>query len=290
MFERPTLSVIIGFHNNTEYLFKTLNALVTNTKNIDKEIIVIDDASQQTVTKHKLESIAQQPVILLRNKTNLGYSKSYNKGTRKANGRYILHLNSDIRIVTSKMKSLIDYLDNHPEIGIAGGRILKLDGTLDLPCRRSFPTIGNIVLQSLGLYKLFPNNRHFSNYYLTYTDEQKPRSIDCIMGAFMIIRKDVVKNIGLLDETFFIYGEDIDYCYRAKKGGWHVYYYPPLVLEHYHGKTTSNTKNIHIWRFHKAMMQYYEKHFAHHSVLSRLVVHGGILTRYAIVTVLELVK
>ncbi|MBI4004526.1 glycosyltransferase family 2 protein, partial [Candidatus Roizmanbacteria bacterium] len=221
-------------------------------------------------------------VRVIRNKTNIGYSKSYNIGTKQTKGRYILHLNSDITFENAiPLDNLIQYMDAHPTIGIAGCKLLKLNDTLDFPCKRSFPTISSVLFQSFGLSMLFSKNTLFGQYYLTYLDENKIHEVDCLMGAFMLIRREVVENIGLLDEQFFIYGEDIDYCLRTKQNGWKIIYYPKIIAKHYHGGTTHQTRWKHIVRFHTAMLQYYRKHYWNKkSLLIHIMVIFGIGIRF----------
>lgn len=256
------LSIIIGTHNTKKLLKNTLTSLQEmDLGKIRYEIIVIDDCSNDN-TSDMLKS--DFPFVsIIRNARNLGYSKSYNKGTKQALGKYILHLNSDVLFSkTSSLVELIHFMDNHKNIGIAGCRILKQNGRLDLPCKRSFPTLANVFFQTVGLARLFPSNKFFGNYYLGFLPERQLCEVDCIMGAFMLIRKEVFTKIGLLDERFFMYGEDIDFCFRAKRAGWKVLYYPKIVIKHVHGGSTKQNSWKYIWMFHGAMFLYYRKHVA----------------------------
>lgn len=266
-------------------LRKTLASIYSNTMTRLLEVIVVDDAS----TDGSIEMVSKYfpKVILVRNKKNIGYSKSYNKGTHLAKGRYILHLNSDITLKSkNSLDIILQYMETHKRVGIVGCRLFKNNGTLDLPCKRSFPTLKNILFQSVGLSRIFPKNRTFGEYYLTYLDENEVNEVDCLMGAFMFIRKKVFDEIGYLDERFFIYGEDIDFCYRTKKAGWKIVYYPLIAVQHRHGGTTRQFKLKHIWRFHYAMIQYYRKH-THNPPAVQKIVEIGILLRFMGTLIIE---
>src|SRR3989338_1386333 len=284
------LSIIICNYNTRRFLEKNLAALKKALKNISSEIIVVDNGS--TDGSASLVSSQFPSVRLIRNSQNLGYSQGYNQGTKIASGRYILHLNSDIEWSSgSDLKNLISFLDNNPRIGIAGCKIITSGGRLDLPCKRSLPTLTNVLFQFSGLYRIFPGNKLLGEYYLTYLDENKAQYVDCLMGAFMLIRKSVFDQIGLLDERFFIYGEDIDFCFRAVRAGWKIYYYPSLTVLHSHGGTTNKSKLKHLYLFHKAMYHYYHKHLTQQSpFLLNLLVDLAIATRFAICLSYELAK
>ena len=284
-----TVSKVLSNYNNSTLLKQTLLSVYRYSTGLAKEIIVIDDGSTD---KSPYSIINEFPdVKLIRHNKNFGYSKSYNDGTRIAKGKYILHLNSDVVLINSTLKPMIAYLEAHKEIGIAGCKIIKLDGTLDLPCKRSFPTPCNVLFQTLGLHRMFPESKVFGSYYLTYLDENKIHEVDCLMGAFMMIRREVVKNIGLLDERFFIYGEDIDYCFRAKQAGWQIVYYPKITVRHHHGGTTNNSKIKHIYKFHKTMIQYYNKHYSlKKPYIFNILVYTGIWLRYTGMTIISLLK
>lgn len=273
------LSIIISNYNNFGLLRKTIISLKHYISTLKYEIILIDDTSTDSSV---IDIKKEFPNYLLKvNKKNLGYSKSYNIGTKIAKGRYILHLNSDIVFIgKQKLDYLVKFMDDNSKIGITGCKILKPDGRLDLPCKRAFPTISNIFWQTIGLNNLFPKNRLFGKYYLSYLNENEIQPVDCLMGAFMLIRKNVFKQIGLLDEQFFIYGEDIDFCYRTKKAGWQIYYNPKLIIQHHHGGTTNKSRFKHILKFHHAMFLYYKKHLAAKNYpIVNVFVYWGITAR-----------
>ena len=283
------LSIIIGNYNTEKLLEKTISSVYRNIKNISFEIIVVDDGSSD----RSVEMVKNKfPKIKIReNAKNLGYSKTYNIGTRLSKSRYVLHLNSDIFFTKdSSLDLIIKFMDKNQNIGISGCKIIKRDGSLDMPCKRSLPTIINVFSQTIGLYKIFPKIKSL-NYYLTYIPDDEIARIECIMGAFMLIRKELIKKIGYLDERFFIYSEDIDYCYRAIKAGWSVYYFPKIKIKHMHGGTTQQFKFKYLLNFHKGMFLYYNKHFARKNLfLVNYLIYSGILLRLAFFIVIGLLS
>lgn len=278
------LSIIISNFNTKILLEHTLHSLKKATKNIVCEIIVVDDASNDGSWEMVKEKFPK--VILIQNKKNVGYSKSYNIGTKFAKGRYILHLNSDIEFLKGSFNQLLKYLDLNKNIGIVGCKILKSNGQLDKPCKRSFPTLSNIFFQTIGLSKLLPSNKIFGKYYLSFIPDSQICEIDCVMGAFMLIRREVFKKIGFLDERFFFYGEDIDFCFRAKQAGFKVLYYPKIIIQHVHGGTTRQNSLKYIWMFHRAMFLYYKKHYSKSSnFLINWVAYSAIFTRFFVLLI-----
>lgn len=180
-------------------------------------------------------------------------------------------------------------MSKNPNIGICGCKIVRHDGSSDLPCKHAIPTLKNSFFQLFGLYKLFPKIKSM-NYYMTYLSDNKPASVGGL-GAFMLIRKELIKQIGYLDERFFIYCEDTDYCYRAIKAGWDVYYFPKVKVEHMHGGTTSKFKLKALLLFHKGIFLYYNKHYANQNFfLINLFVYSGILTRLILFMGIEMLK
>lgn len=279
MKKRLDLSIIIGTYNTKNLLKKTLFSIYRNTKNIMFEIILIDDASADGT----YEVIKKQfPLIkIIKNEKNLGYSKTYNKGTKLAKGKYILHLNSDVYFTkNSNLALMIDFMDKNPRVGIAGCKVLKHNGVLDLPCRHAIPTLINVLFQMLSLYRLFYNIRKL-NYYMTYLDESVITEVGGILGAFMLIRKKVFKKIGYLDENFYLYCEDTDFCYRAKRAGWEIYYYPKIAVKHLHGETTKQFRKHALIQFHVGMYYYYKKHHAKKNAsIVNLIVLLAIILRF----------
>src|SRR3989338_5616307 len=166
------LSIVISTFNTKGLLKKTLLSIYKTFKDITFEIIIVDDASKDGSADMVKKYFPK--VRLITNANNLGYSKSYNLGTKISDGKYILHLNSDVQFISkSSFNKIISFMKSNPDVGITGCKILKSNGGLDLPCKRSFPTPTNIFFQTIGLAKMFPKNKYFGNYYLTYLDDNK---------------------------------------------------------------------------------------------------------------------
>lgn len=273
------LSIVIVNHNTGHLLEKCLLAIKESVLRNKYEAIVIDNAStdsSQTSVEEKYPF-----VTLIQNEHNLGYARAYNQGTKLAKGRYILHLNPDTQPQPNSIEAMVFFMDAHPEAGIVGAKVVKPDGRLDLPCKRGFPTPLNSLFQAIGLTRLFPRSKVFAHYYLGHLDPDQTHEIDAVSGAVLMIRRETIDEVGMLDERFFIYGEDLDWCYRVKEKGWKVYYYPRAAVVHYHGASSEKQSFRMIGLFHKSMMLYYQKHFApKRFALVNWLVYGGIGLRY----------
>lgn len=253
------LSIIIVNYNTKGLLRETLESIYKNPTYREFEIIVVDngssDGSQEMVKKEFPD------VILIENKQNLGFAKANNIGIKIAKGKYILLLNSDTEVLRGTLDSCIDFLekDEAKEIGILGCKVMLPDGKLDLACRRGFPTPKNSFFKIFGLAKLFPKSRFFAGYNLTYLDENQSYEVDSVVGAFMLIRREVIDKIGLLDEDYFMFGEDIDFCFRAKQNGFKVYYYADAKIIHHKRGSGRNLKVLSA--FYDSMWIFYRKHY-----------------------------
>lgn len=286
--KNPELSIVICNYNTKKLLRDTLSSIYRYTKNLDFEIIVVDDGSSD---KSLIMIKRHFPKVKIhKNNINLGYSKSCNIGTKLAKADYILQLNSDVNFTKyTDMRSLIKFMNEHPNVGICGCKIIKPDGSLDLPCRHALPTIKNSFFQPLGLYKLFPNVKSI-NYYMTYLGDNEITKVGGL-GAFMLLKKSLIKEIGYLDEQFFIYCEDTDYCHRAIKAGWDIYYFPKITVRHMHGGTTNQFKIKALLIFHKGIFSYYKKHYSNQNFfLLNFIVYLGILVRLIIFMIIEFIK
>lgn len=176
--------------------------------------------------------------------------------------RYVMLLNNDTVVEPDALDLLIDYLESHPTVGAVGPKLLLLDGSLDLACRRSFPTPAVSFYRMTGLSRLFPRSPRFGRYNLTYLDPDLETDVDALVGAAMMVRLDVVREVGLLDEAFFMYGEDLDWCYRIKSYGWRIVYQPRAVI-HHHKRAASTRRAIpSIRAFYDAMRIFHRKHYA----------------------------
>ncbi len=252
------LSIIIVNYNVKEFLENLLNSLDKATRKIRSEVIVVDNASDDgsiELIKGKFSNIK-----LIENKENVGFSKANNLGLKIAKGEYLLLLNPDTIVEEETFEIMVSFFRKNPEVGLAGCKILNPDGTLQLGCRRSFPGPWNSFCKVSGLSALFPKNKLFSKYNLTYLDENQTHEVDAISGSFMMLRKNVYEKIGGLDEDFFMYGEDLDYCFRVQQSGYKVYYVHKTQIIHYKGESTKRSGIDEIRHFYNAMHLFVKKH------------------------------
>lgn len=259
---RPTvdLSVIIVNYNVKEFLSNLLVSIEKASQGITVEVIVVDNASDDGSIELLKEK--HPGVILISSDKNLGFSKANNLGLKRAKGRYLLLLNPDTLVEEDTFRKMIHFLDNNTSVGMAGCKILNPDGTLQLACRRGFPGPWTSFCKVTGLSTLFPKSRLFARYNLTYLDENQTYEVDAISGSFMMIRRECYEKTGGLDEQFFMYGEDLDLCYRVQKAGYKVYYYHDTRIIHYKGESTKRSNIDETRIFYDAMRLFVRKHFS----------------------------
>jgi GT2 family glycosyltransferase len=254
------LSVCIVTFQARHLLQDCLNSLFKHT-GLNFEVIVVDNGSKDGV-KEMLEEQYPQ-VIFIENKHNTGYTRPMNQALRQASGRYLLQLNPDTLILPNALTNLVAFMDNHKEVGICGPKVLNRDLTLQKPCRRGESTPWAVISYFTGLAKLFPNNKLFGQYLMSYIDEDEIHTVAGVAGSCMLIRRQVVDQIGFLDERFFAYQEDADYCLRARKAEWKVYYMPEAQIIHYGGMGGSRQDPYRsIFEWHRSYFQYFQKNLA----------------------------
>lgn len=284
------LSIIIVNYNTKELLKQTIQSVINTISNAAYEIIIIDNASNDSSCE-MIKTEFNDNVILIENKENEGYAKANNKGIKLAQGRYMLLLNSDTVVLEGCIIECIEYMDNHKEIGALGCKVELPNGKLDKACKRGFPTPNASLYYMLKLDKLYPKSQKFGSYNLTYIGEDEVSEVDSLVGAFMMVRSDVIKEIGLLDENFFMYGEDIDWCYRIKEAGWKVVYYPLAKIIHYKGASSKKRRFMTIYEFHRAMFLFYNKHYIKkYNPIITLLVYLGISLKLILTLILNIFK
>lgn len=196
-------------------------------------------------------------------RSDLGDQGSGIRNQRSEIPRYALLLNPDTVVPPDAFAGMIKLMDEHPEFGVAGPKLIRLDGSLDLACRRGFPSVGVSFWRLTQLSKIFPRSPRFGRYNMTYLDPDQPAEIDSVVGAFMLVRGAAIEQVGLLDETFWMYGEDLDWAYRIKQAGWRVYYYPRVVVQHIKRASSgqANAAARAKYEFDRAMWLFYRKHY-----------------------------
>ncbi len=253
------LSIIIVNYNTKDFLKQCLKSLYEVKHSFSFETIVVDNTSHDGSIAMTRENFSQ--VCIVENSENVGFARANNIGISSAEGEYVLLLNSDTRVVGNALEKMVLYLDNHPEVAIVTGRLVYPDFT-DQGVARMFPTPMNGLFGRMSLLtRLFPHNR-FSRRYLTSRSftSNEPFEVDWVSGACLMVRKDILDDVGFLDEGFFMYWEDADLCYRIKQLGWKVYCVPEAMVIHYEGKSSPKKSSRLIIEFNKGVYRYYRKH------------------------------
>lgn len=269
------LSILIVNYNTRELTLDALRSVYRSQTNYTFEVILIDNHSTDGSVEAIKEEFSQ--VKIIENQENVGFAKANNQGIRRAAGRYILLLNSDTIIQPDTLEIMLRFMDQHPNIGASGCKVVLPDGSLDKACRRGFPTPSASFYYAFGLAKLFPHVPKFNQYQLSYLDPDDDYPVDCLVGAFMLVRREVIDHVGMLDEDFFMYGEDVDWCYRIKKAGWEIYYYPKTSIIHYKGAGKKRKSRKVVYEFHRAMILFHRKHYQKsYSWLVNGLVYAGV--------------
>lgn len=254
------LSIIIVNYNVKEFLQNLLHSINKSITNYRYEIIVVDNNSVDGSVELLREKFPD--VKLIDSKTNLGFSKANNLGLKIAKGKFLLLINPDTIVQEDTFEKMINFFQSNQNVGMAGCKILNPDGTFQLSCRRSFPGPWTSFCKVTGLSALFPKSKLFAKYNLTYLDEDLTYEVDALSGSFMMLRKNVYEKIGGLDETFFMYGEDLDWCYRIQKAGFKVFYFHETQIIHYKGESTRRSSIDETRIFYNAMHLFVKKHFS----------------------------
>jgi len=272
-----TVSVIIVSWNARDYLMQCLASVSAEACRYPTEIIVFDNASSDG----SADAVAARypNVRLIRNTENLGFAKANNIAVSASTGRYLCFVNSDVKLLPHSISGLVDFCEAHANVGMAGPRIVGGDGKLQRSCR-GFPTVWNMFCRALALDTLFPRNKAFTGYKLYHWPQDSPRPVDILTGCFWLVRREALTRVGLLDEGFFMYGEDKDWCKRFWAQGWQVVFVPSAEAIHYGGASSSNAPLRFYMEMHRADLRYWKKH---HSCLS-------VATYFVIMCVQELLR
>lgn len=255
------LSVVILNWNARDYLRAALNSIVTQNWQHNIEVIVVDNDSQIDASAAMVRAEFPQ-LTLIETGGNLGFSAGNNIGLRAASGRYILFLNPDTVVQQGAFDILIDWMDAHPDVGACGPMLLNTDGTLQASCR-AFPSFGAGLFRNTILGRLFPNNPWSRGYLMQDFQHNQAQAVDWLSGSALMVRREALDQIGGgWDESYFMYCEDVDLCYRLKTKGWPRFYVPQATITHHIGKSSDWAMGAMIRRHHTAMLQFYFKHYA----------------------------
>ena len=257
----PDLSVCIVNWNTRRDLEQALTSILNSDPGLSLEVVVLDNGSQDgsaPMVRDRFPSVA-----VVESRENLGFPRGYNRAAQQADGRHLLMLNPDTVVQEGALQRLVAFLDSHPEAGAAGPRLLNPDGSLQFSCRR-FPKPMAAILRNTLLGRFAPGNRFTRGYLMADWDHTNARQVDWVSGAAMCIRREAWEETGGFDEGFFMYAEDIDWCLRAHRAGWQIYYLPEAVIVHRIGASTDQRPIAMVVEFHRSMARFYRKHYARH--------------------------
>lgn len=267
------LSIIILHYNTEELLKNCLNSLVKAGVENDWEVIIVDNCSTQLcrlylrnlIKQVKGENLALN-IKMLETQKNLGFAAGNNIGIREAKGEHILLLNSDTLVYPKTIKTMINFMAENPVVGVATCRVELENGKLDPACHRGFPTPWVSFCYFSGLEKLFPKSKLFGGYHLGYLPMDKIHEIDSPSGAFYLIKKEVIEKVGLFDEDYFMYAEDLDWSYRIKNSGWKIIFVPDVKITHLKKRSGRMAYNRKLRKeinryFYETMKLFYQKHY-----------------------------
>jgi N-acetylglucosaminyl-diphospho-decaprenol L-rhamnosyltransferase len=283
------LGIVIVNWNTRDLLRQCLRSVFAS-EGVSLRVVVVDNASHDGSAAMVRTEFPQADLIA--SAENNGFPKANNMGLRLlgfvAAGdvaadapRYALLLNPDTELPPAGLAQMTRFMDERPDVGIAGPQLVLPDGSLDLACRRGFPSPAVSFYHYSGLARLFPASRRFGRYNMTFADREEDLEVDAIVGAFMQVRREVIHAIGLMDERFFMYAEDIDWAYRAKAEGWRVWYHAPVRVMHVKRAASRQSTRARL-EFYRAMLLFYRKHYrdrtwwpVHILVLLGLLIKGG---------------
>lgn len=258
--ENPELSIIILNYNVKELLINCLESIFANQGKLDLwQVIVVDNASLDSSVEAVKKEYPQ--VEIFENKSNLGFAAGNNIGVKFAKAPVVLFLNPDTVVVNKAIQKSLEVLKSDPDMGALTCRVELPDGKLDYSCHRGFPTPWNSLAYFSGLAKVFPRSPFFAGYTASYLDINTPHEIDCLTGAFLMVRKIAGDQIGWWDKDYFWNGEDIEICYLLKEKGWKIYYLPEVKIIHYKGSSAGKEKSKTISHGISAMRIFYKKHY-----------------------------
>ena len=284
------IGIVIVNWNTCAHLQRCLETVCASQGDFEKRVVVVDNNSSDA-SAAMVASLYPQ-VELIVNAANVGYPRGNNIGLRHLGFHaagdvrddapdYALLLNPDTELPPDALARMLCFMESRPDVGVAGPKLVLMDGSLDKACRRGFPTPLVSFYHFAGLSRLFPKSQRFGRYNMSYADEDQDIEVDSVVGAFMLLRRAAIDRAGLLDESFFMYGEDLDWAYRIKRAGYKIWYYPAVTVRHVKRAASSQSKRAQreFWR---AMLIFYRKHFRrgtvlplHLLILTALLLKGG---------------
>ena len=264
------LGIVIVSYNTCGLLRTCLHSIYASQGDFTFKVCVIDNASPDGSAKMVAAEFPQARLVI--NSENVGYPSANNQGLeafgfaetpnpKLETPRFALLLNPDTELPPDALARMLGFMAEHPDAGVAGPKLVLPDGSLDLACRRSLPTPEVCFYKLVGLSRLFPRSRRFGRYNLTYLDPDEVARVGSVVGAFMLVRAEVIAQVGLMDGQFFMYGEDLDWAYRIHAAGWEIYYNPAVTVLHVKRAASRHSSRAQI-EFYRAMDIFYRKHYA----------------------------
>ncbi len=253
------LSVITVSWNVSKLLDVALETLKADLQGIEAEVFVIDNASADD----SAEMVRRKHpwVRLIANDENLGFAKANNQAMRMAKGDFIFLLNPDTEVRPGAIAELLKFLEEHPKAGIVAPQLINSDGSIQRSCR-AFPTFIAMLYELMGLSKMFPNDPRFGAYKMLDFEHDEVREVDQPEGAALLLRREVIDQVGILDEGFFMLFEEVDWCYRIKQAGWQIWFDPAAKIVHHYGQSIKQVKAKMILSSHRGLYRFWSKHYA----------------------------
>ncbi|MCO6450527.1 MAG: glycosyltransferase family 2 protein [Caldilineales bacterium] len=262
------LAIVIVNYNTRDLLRICLNSVFASSGDLQFHVTVVDNASSDESLAMVRAEFPQVGAIAAPRNGGFAYAnniglRGYGFGLGKTLvdlPRYALLLNPDTELPPAALEQMVALMDARPELGAAGPKLVLPDGSLDKACRRAFPSPNSFIYRGVGLSKLFPNSERFAQYNLTFLPEDEEAEVDSVVGAFMLVRREAIEQAGLLDEAYFMHGEDLDWAFRIKQAGWKVWYYPKVQVLHHKGAASRGNPRVRI-AFYQAMHIFVRKHY-----------------------------
>ncbi len=278
--EGVQLSCLIVSYTARDLLLRCLASLEAEREVCTLEVVLVDNASDDGTIPEVQRRFPWVRVV--ENDENVGFAQAANTAMRLARGRFLLHLNPDMIVPPGALQAAVAELERRPDVGMLGGKLVRLDGTFDHACKRGAPTIASSLYYFFGLSRLLPRSRRFAHYTAGELDPDASGYVEAVSGAFMLVRREAVEAVGRLDERFWLYGEDLDWCARFREHSWKIFYFPEVEVVHVKGGSGGGQRS---WAptvaFHRSMWLYYDKHLApRHSRAFAVLVRCGIWANF----------
>ena len=256
---KPLVSAIVVSFNVRDLVLDTLRAFYA-CSDVPAEAVVVDNASTDGSADAVAAEFPEAKVIRL--PSNVGFGRANNAGLQQAEGRFVLLLNPDVTVMPGCVGRMADFMLVRPDAGAVGPRLQRPDGSMDLAARRGFPTPRTAFYRFSGLSRIFPSSQRFNRYNMGHLPPSEVHEMDAGTAACLMVRRAAVDRVGFFDPDYFMYGEDIDLCYRLKSGGWKIFYLPTAKAVHLKGASTRQETGRMLWEFHRAMWTFHHKHYA----------------------------